>query len=178
MIHTGSKLGDVAFAVCTALDRVGVRAGLVDGSAATYWSDAYQSYDLDFVLTFAPVGADARGAIEALGFYLDGQHYAHPALRYTVDFLSGPAAIGDDIVTNWEVVRRGDEVLRVYSRTDSVRDRLAGYYFWRDRSSLRVALLVAKTGPIDLSAIEEWSRREGATPKFEEFMRALHGEPH
>ncbi len=177
MIDPSSTLVDVAFAICTALDRAGVRAVLVGGSAATFYTGAYQSLDVDFVLTFNPAGADARGAVEGLGFRLEGSHYAHPIVDYTVDFLGGPAGIGDDIVTDFHIARRGDQLLRVYTRTDAVRDRLAGYYHWPDRSSLRVAVSVARSGPIDLAAIESWSASEGASEKFEEFVRALKGEP-
>jgi len=177
MIGPSSTLVDVAFAICTALDRAGVRAVLVGVSAATFYAGAYQSYDIDFVLTSNPLGAKTREAVEALGFRLDGSHYAHPDVEYTVDFLGGPAGIRDEIVTVFHTERRGDQLLRVYTRTDTVRDRLAGYYHWPDRSSLRVAVLVANSGPIDLESIEEWSGREGATAKFEEFARALKGEP-
>jgi hypothetical protein len=177
VIGPTSQLVDVAFAVCTALDRVGIRVILVGGSAATFYTGDYQSRDVDFVLTLYPRGADARGAIEALGFRPEGQHYAHPDSVYTVDLLGGPPGIGDDLVTTWHTARRDEEVLYVYSRTDCVRDRLAAYYHWVDRSSLRVALLVAKSGPIDLAAIESWSEREGARAKFDEFSRALQGDP-
>jgi len=177
VIGPTSQLVDVAFAVCTALDSVGVRAILVGGSAATFYTGSYQSHDVDFVVSFYPRGTDARGAIEALGFHLVGQHYAHPESSYTVDLLGGPAGIGDDLVTTWHTARRAGEILHVYSRTDCVRDRLAAYYHWADRSSLRVALLVAGSGPIDLEAIESWSEREGSRTKFEEFDAALNGGP-
>ena len=75
MIGPSSTLVDVAFAICTALDRAGVRAVLVGGSAATFYAGAYQSYDIDFVLTSNPLGAKTREAVEALGFRLDGSHY-------------------------------------------------------------------------------------------------------
>jgi len=177
VIGPSSTLVDVAFAICTALDRVGVTAVLVGGSAATFHAGKYQSHDIDFVLTFNPLGSNAREAVESLGFRLDGSHYAHPDTEYTIDFLGGPAVIRNNIVTVFHTERRGEQLLHVYSRTDSVRDRLAGYYHWSDRSSLRVAALVAASGPIDIGEIKAWSLREGAPEKFEEFIRALKGEP-
>jgi hypothetical protein len=51
-LDPSATLTDVAFAVCSALDRIGERAVLCGGSAATYYApDAYQSRDLDFVLS-------------------------------------------------------------------------------------------------------------------------------
>ena len=66
---------------------------------------------------------------------------------------------------------RGGDVLHVLSRTDVVCDRLARFYHWGDRSSLRTALDVAWSGAIDMKAIHEWSQGEGAAGKFEEFHR-------
>lgn len=52
MITTSSSLTDVAFAVCTALHRAGYTSVLTGGSAATFYAPtAYQSKDLDFVIT-------------------------------------------------------------------------------------------------------------------------------
>lgn len=173
MITQASSLVDVAFEVCTALDRVGVRALLVGGSAATFYTGDYQSKDADFVVTMAPLGVDVQAAVADLGLRLVGQHYEHLDSEYTIDFLGGPPGIGEDVVTTWNTVRRDDLVLHVYSRTDSVRDRLSAFYHWADVSSLRVALLVAASGSIDLAAIADWSEREGETTKFHEFADAL-----
>jgi hypothetical protein len=61
MIEGGSSLVDVAFAVCTALDRDGITAVLTGGSAATFYApEAYQSEDADFVLSFDARPSDAR----------------------------------------------------------------------------------------------------------------------
>lgn len=173
MITQASSLVDVAFEICTALDQVGVRALLVGGGAATFYTGVYQSKDADFVVTLAPRGVDVQGAVADLGLRLVGRHYEHPDSEYTIDFLGGPPGIGVDIVTTWNTVRKGDFVLHVYSRTDSVRDRLSAFYHWADVSSLRVALLAAASGPIDLAMIADWSEREGETTKFQEFADAL-----
>jgi hypothetical protein len=46
-----STLTDVAFIVCTALERAGEPAVLCGGSAATFYApEKYESRDLDFVL--------------------------------------------------------------------------------------------------------------------------------
>jgi hypothetical protein len=64
-----ASLSDVGFAVCTALDRVGERAVLCGGSAATYYApEAYQSRDLDFVLRFGARAKIVDEALRPLGF--------------------------------------------------------------------------------------------------------------
>jgi hypothetical protein len=62
-----STLTDIAFAVCTALERAGFVAVLTGGSAATFYApDAYQSKDLDFVITLR--GQAGEEALKAIGF--------------------------------------------------------------------------------------------------------------
>jgi hypothetical protein len=166
-------LVDVAFCVCTALDSVGVRAVLTGGSAATYYADSYQSLDLDFVITFSTPHAGPTDALSPLGFVYDGSQFVHERSRFTVDFPRGPLMIGYDPVSRWDTARRGGQILHVLTRTDCVRDRLAAFFHWNDRSSLATACDVASSGNIDMDAIRTWSGGEGAAEKFREFERVL-----
>lgn len=172
MITEHSSLTDVAFAVCTALSRVGVTAVLTGGSAATFYApEAYQSVDLDFIITLRGDDGGA-GALRSLGFELHGQFYRHPKTRFTLDFPRGPLAVGDDLITRWSTVRRGAEVLQVLSPTDSCRDRLASFLFWNDFSGLEQALAVfrAQRRKISLKVIREWCARERQPEKFGLFV--------
>lgn len=173
MITAESSLVQIAFEVCTALHVCGVETVLCGGSAATFYTDGYRSRDLDFVITFGWNNDGAEHALADLGFRRAGSQYAHALSSFTLDFPPGPLAIGADIIQTWETARRGEMRLQVLSRTDSIRDRLAGFYLWNDRSNLQTAVLVAKSGPVDFDLIRDWSRREGASEKFGEFIRAL-----
>jgi len=57
------------------------------------------------------------------------------------------------------------------SATDSCRDRLAAFYHWNDRQALALAVEIARTHPVDLGLIREWSAREGKTAEFGESLR-------
>jgi hypothetical protein len=59
------------------------------------------------------------------------------------------------------------------SATDSCRDRLAAFYHWNDRQSLRVAVLIARRARVDMKRLRAWSAVEGAAGKFAEFGREL-----
>ena len=61
----------------------------------------------------------------------------------------------------------------VLTGSDSVRDRLAAFYFWDDLQALEQALMVARDNEINLSMIEAWSEKEGALGKFEIFKKKL-----
>lgn len=167
MIGPTSSLTDVAFAVCTALDRKGFHAVLTGGSAATYYApDAYQSGDLDFVITLQGTGGEE--ALTGLGFTRRKDFYRHPRSSFLLEFPKGPLAVGEDLIKSWSTVRRDDEVLYVLSPTDSCRDRLASFLFWSDFSGLEQAIAVfqARANEVDLNVIEDWCRREGQSQKF------------
>lgn len=170
MISATSSLTDVAFAVCTALHRKGLTAVLTGGSAATlYAPDAYQSRDLDFVITFrAPGGHEV---LEALGYSRKVDHYVHRRSPLPLEFPPGPLGVGDDLITSWSTVRRKKQLLHVLTPFDSCRDRLASFLFWNDLSGLEQALAVhrARSAEIDLEGIRRWCEREGHARKFELF---------
>ncbi len=174
MIGPKSTLAEVAFIVCTALNRVQLTAVLTGGSAATYYApDAYQSRDLDFVITVHAPGGGA--ALASLGFTEVGQVYRHPATHFTVDFPRGPLAVGSEPITSWRTARRRKGLLHVLTPTDSCRDRLASYLFWNDFSGLEQALAVARAhrSEVDLATVGAWCSREGQGPKFELFKSRL-----
>lgn len=169
-----SSLEDVCFTVCTALHRVGTVAVLTGGSAATYYApDSCQSGDADFIITFSSDSRSAGNAVRKLGYREIGGTYHHDENIFTVEFPPGPLAIGNDLVHSYETIRRGDEILHVLSRTDCVRDRLAAFYFFGDRSALAAAVAVAGGGPIDVQAIRQWSLKEGERDRFVEFESSL-----
>jgi hypothetical protein len=175
-ITESSSLGDVAFAVCTALHRAGVTAVLSGGSAATvYAPEAYQSTDRDFIITFG--GASGRGerALFNLGYERKTDHYQHPRSPFPVEFPRGPLMVGDDHIERWDTMRRARHVLHILSPTDSCRDRLASFLFWNDFSGLEQALAVARSRrrEVDLELIGDWCARERASEKFELFARRL-----
>jgi hypothetical protein len=162
-----ATLTDIAFAVCSALERAGQRAVLCGGSAATFYAPhAYQSRDLDFVLSFTARTRDIDDALRPLGYErAPEQLYRHPAILYTVEFPRGPLAIGSETVTAYATECRGAEVLHVYSPTDVVRDRFMHYWAWGDQGALRVALDIAsaRRSDVDASAIQAWTERELAS---------------
>ena len=179
MTTAWTSLVDVAYAVCTALDRAGTTAVLTGGSAATFYApDAYQSADLDFVITFNSRG-DSEKALFALGYERRHDFYQHPESPFPLEFPSGPLSVGDDRITRWSTHERGDELLRVLSPTDCCRDRLAAFLHWNDFSSLEQALAVYRTQSlsIDLEIIEDWCTRERQPEKFELFVERIRSDP-
>lgn len=143
---------------------------MTGGSAATFYApEAYQSRDIDFVITFQ--GERGDETLEKLGYRKSGDHYEHADAPFPLEFPAGPLMIGEEIITRWNTVRRTGEILHVLSATDSVRDRLAAFLYWNDFSALEQALSVCSAQPaeIDLASIREWCARERQLEKYELF---------
>jgi hypothetical protein len=153
---------------------VGTTAVLTGGSAANYYAPtAYQSRDADFVLVLVPDKNASGAALHALGYRQVGGTYQHDESNFTVEFPPGPLAVGQDLLKTHDTIHRDGELLHVILRTDSVRDRLASFYFFADRSALDAAVAVALSGSVDVSKIEAWSNSEGEAAAYEEFLLRL-----
>ena len=169
-----SPLADVAAAVAAALRDAGIVAVLTGGACATLYSDgAYQSHDLDFILRGSANRRSLDDAMATLGFTRNRDRYVHATTPFFVEFPRGPLAIGDDLAVTPVVLRlRRGEVLAL-SATDACRDRLAAFYHWADRQSLRTAVLIARRSTVNLGIIRRWSTREGYEENFREFIHEL-----
>lgn len=166
----------IAFKVCTALHRAGTTAVLTGGSAATvYAPEVHQSRDVDFITYVVRDAADLRQAIVDLGYLPTGRIFAHPAVAITLDFPDQDIRIGSDVVDRYATLVDGDYVLHILTPTDCVRDRLASFFWFHDRSALRAACGVtrAKATQVDLATISDWATQEGVTEEFQEFLEKL-----
>jgi hypothetical protein len=166
VISNASTLDDIAFAVCTALERVRIEAVLTGGSAAAHYApSALQSYDADFVLRFGDPSGSVVAALASLGFnrHANG-FFEHASTPFTVEFPAGPLAVGSEILHDYATEYRGAEILRVLSPTDAVRDRFMAFFAWGDISALHAALTVAWAigDAFYLDAFERWAKTESA----------------
>ena len=155
-------------------------AVLCGGSAAAvYAPQAYLSYDADFVLENDDSLDNVSRALAGLGFTREGRSriFFHPESSFTVDFPKGPLAVGGEYVRTTSVLERGKLRLRIVSRTDCIRDRLAHFYFWDDYTALNAAVAVAvgNSSDVDLGLVRDWTEREDPKllEKFAEFERRV-----
>ena len=173
-----SSLAEVAACVASALARSRIRAVLTGGACASLYSRGeYQSSDLDFILQSAVTRRDLDDVMKSIGFRRTGNHYEHPRTAFFVEFPAGPLGIGTDIDIRPAVCRIEGVGVQLLSPTDSCRDRLAAFYHWNDRQSLNTAIQIASHSNVDLKTVRAWSRRERASAKFLEFLRALDQRP-
>lgn len=53
---------------------------------------------------------------------------------------------------------------------DSVKDRLASYFYWNDRQGLDQAVEICAGRKIDISEVRRWAEKEGFLKKFDHFL--------
>ena len=180
MITEQSTLEDICFAVCTQLEMHTIAAVLCGGSAAAiYAPQRYMSYDADFVLDHDDALDSVEEALRSLGFRREGRSriFSHTRTTFTLDFPKGPLGVGGDYVRSVGVLEKDGLHLRILTRTDCIRDRLAHFYYWDDYEALNAAVAVAANGieDVDREAIRAWTEREGLglLNKLAEFERRL-----
>lgn len=147
---------------------------LVGGAVVSIYSEgAYKSGDLDFVLNdFSR--AKLEEVLFGLGFEKSQRFYKHPDCKHLfLEFVGFPVSIGEDYqITPDEIEVEGTKI-KIYSPTDCVRDRLAGYIHFSSRDNLDQAILVAKRHPINLEKVKQWCTSEKHPEVFEEFLKGL-----
>ena len=178
-INRQSTVEEVAAIVSEALENAGIVATLSGGSAVTIYSNnQYLSRDLDFV-TSAMVD-ELKPVLEHLGFEHSGfprlSQFRHPSVEWYVEFPPSPLSFGHLHVTPSEcaVIKLPVGKLRIITPTQSVMDRLAAAYAWKDEQSRDQALMVAANQNIDWEALKIWFANEGESEQeYERFRDAV-----
>lgn len=174
LLTANDDLRTIAFKVGTALIQDGIKAVVTGGSAATIYAPlANQSRGIDLILEVYPSVKDVEQSIAKLGFQRAGRVYSHAQVPITLDFPDDQIHIGADQILSTAILTEGPLSLHILTPTDCVRDRLASFYWYRDRSALKAALGVASLHPIDMQIVKEWSIRENEEEKFREFQERL-----
>ena len=165
-ITAQSTVAEVAAIVSDALERAGIMATLSGGSAVTIYSNnEYLSRDLDFV-TSAMI-ADLKPVLESLGFEHTGiprlSQFTHPKVQWYVEFPPSPLTFGNLYVNpeDCAVIELPVGKLRIITPTQSVMDRLAAAYAWKDAQSRDQAIMVAANQDIDWEILRDWFANEG-----------------
>jgi hypothetical protein len=163
----------LAAIVVSKLREHNINAVLVGGSVVSiYTNNKYESVDLDFISA-----ADQKKiatAMSELGFTARGKDFVHPKTAFSVEFPSGPLAIGDDvpIVAEGKITVDGVDVV-LLSPTQSVMDRLAWFFHDNDRQCLDQAIWIAQKHPVNLQKIREWAMKERNEDKLKIFLAKI-----
>lgn len=161
-------VGELGACICEHLRKRGFDPVLTGGSVVTiYSSNRYASLDLDFVERRGRKAAKLKEAMVELGFRAKDRYFVHPDTSYFVEFPPGPLSVGNEPIREIRDISFATGMLRLISPTESVKDRLAAWYHWKDRQSLEQAVLVSEAHEIDVNEVARWSRLEGMGDEFE-----------
>ncbi len=167
-------MGELAAFISNHLKKHGIEVVLSGGGCVSIYSDnRYVSSDLDFIDNRSTKRRKLKDALAEIGFYEENRYFKHPDTQIIVEFPSGPPAIGAEPVKEPVIREFTTGKLKLLSPTDCVKDRLAGYYHWKDRQCLEQAILVAKAQDVDFGEIERWSKREGKGSEFRQIKKLL-----
>lgn len=166
-------LMDFAALISEKLRKGGVETLLVGGACVSiYTNNRYQSHDIDLV-TSATMKSLVPLLAE-LGFHRDKtRHFSREGCPFFIDFVAPPAALGSEPVTDRNVMKTRLGRIVMLTATDSVKDRLAAYYHWKDPQSFEQAVLVAETNEVNLEEVARWSRSEGHEERYLDFFKRL-----
>lgn len=166
---------ELAGFVCQHLRDNGIESVLVGGGCVSiYSSNRYISGDLDFI-THSSI-KEIEPILRNIGFVKQsGRHFENPQCKFFIEFPPPPIAIGNAPIKKFEELKTKYGVLKLLTVEDSIKDRLAAFYFWNDPQSLDQAVLMAQTckRKINFNLIKKWSKEEGAAKKFEFFFKLV-----
>ena len=131
--------------IATELSRNDIDVILVGGAVVSIYSEgAYKSGDLDFVIN--DFSRNKLGEVLGrLGFIQNGRHFKHPECTHLfIEFATFPVSIGDDYNITPDEGRNEDQIIKIFSPTDCVRDRLASFAYFEARECLDQAVMVSK----------------------------------
>lgn len=172
-IDETTSLDDLAHIVCATLTDNGIDAVLSGGAVVSLYTDnRYLSYDLDFITT-APIDNIAL-ILETVGFTREsGRHFSHRKCPFEIEFPGSVVMIGRTRITDYREDTNALGTLRLLTPTHAAMDRLAAFYHWGDRAGLDQAVMIGACQPVDMQAVEEWSRAEGSAQQYAVFSAAL-----
>ncbi|MBQ3834849.1 MAG: hypothetical protein II816_04975 [Elusimicrobia bacterium] len=171
-----SKLSikDLAHYICDLLTKNKIDVVLVGGACVSIYSkNKYMSYDLDFVTS--KTLNEIEPVLKTIGFTRLGRIFKNEKCDYVIDFVAYPVMIGQEQTKEFEIIKTKHGQLNLLRPVDSIKDRLAGYFYWNDPQSLEQAIMIfkAQKNKIDLEEIETWAKQENNIEKFNIFVKEI-----
>lgn len=160
--------------VAAYLKKNGIDTVLVGGGVVcVYTRGVYRSGDLDMIV-YSNSAKSIDDTMNEIEFFRNGKNFYREDCKFAIEFPSGPIGIGEE--TSIRPVEREayNQIIRILSPTDSVKDRLASYIYFNSRDCFEQAVLVAKMTEVNLGKVEIWLQKEkNGESVWKEFLEAL-----
>jgi hypothetical protein len=169
---------ELAALICETLKRAGLQVTLSGGACAEIYSNSkYVTGDLDFVTNYFWPENDKKieQVMTSLGFKRSGRIYTNNTIAYTVEFPPGPLSIGEQYQIKPIELKLSNGNLSMLSPTDSVKDRLTGYFYGNDAQCLEQAVMICQMNKVEIDEIRDWAKKEDRPEKFKVFEKRFLG---
>jgi hypothetical protein len=166
------SLRDLAGFISEELRKRGIDTVLVGGACVTIYSkNRYQSHDLDYV-TYEDM-RKIKKALQELGFAEKYKYFQNPDCPWFIEFVSPPVAVGNEPIHQFSHLTTPLGTIKMLQPVDSVKDRLASFYHWRDKQSLEQAIDICLEQEIDFEEVKKWSEKEKHDKEYDIFISLL-----
>ena len=165
----------LAVEISDLLRKNGVETVLCGGGCVTiYTEEKYISGDLDFVNSYEISYQRIESILSQIGFKKTGRIFIKHDAPLSIDFVNPPLTVGFEHIQITNEIELEGKILKLLTPTDSVKDRLAAYFYWNSKPSMEQAILVCKNQKIDFKNIQEWIKKEGIDEsKYDFFLDKL-----
>ncbi|RYG15407.1 MAG: hypothetical protein EOO07_15480 [Chitinophagaceae bacterium] len=128
---------ELAAIIAEHLQKHDINVVLVGGLAVEiYTENLYLTKDIDMVNTNYKKPSTLHNAMGELGFIKQGRVYVNETTKITVEFPTGPLAVGNKLITKTTIEKTAKGNIPILHVDDVVKDRLSAFIHWRDNQSL------------------------------------------
>ena len=167
MDFSSTSIIELAAIVAEHLQKHNVDVVLVGGLAVEiYTENLYLTKDIDLVNTNYKKPATLHNVMGELGFRKQGRVYVNDTTDITVEFPSGPLAVGNKLITNTTFAKTAQGNIPILHVDDVVKDRLAAFIHWQDRQSLIQAVGIMLKHNLKPKNFKSFFNAEGDTSHY------------
>ena len=168
MDYSSASIIELAAILAEHLQRNDVNVVLVGGLAVEiYTENLYLTKDIDMVNTNYKKPSALHKVMAELDFHKKGRIYVNDTTDITVEFPSGPLAVGNKPITSTTIVKTAKGNIPILHVNDVVKDRVAAFIHWQDRQSLIQAISMMFKHKIAPVQVKDFCMQEGSPSHYE-----------
>lgn len=168
MDFSNTSIIELAAILAEHLQKNDISVVLVGGLAVEiYTENLYLTKDIDMVNTNYKKPSALHKVMAELGFHKQGRIYVNDTTDITVEFPSGPLAVGNKPITSTTIAKTAKGNIPILYVDDVVKDRVAAFIHCQDRQSLIQAMGMMLKHDITPVQVKDFCMQEGGESHYE-----------